>query len=226
MDFKDYQNKHLGERCFILGSAPSLAEEDLSLLKGEKIFVCNRGFRATDIGLDHFDYYVLTEQIQYEGYQSEIQQRVSCPRFYASYISECETYTSGMQEAHIQIKKSKIEKSKIRTTGKFPNTFEEGWGKTSTVVFDASLIAYFMGFTEIYLLGADFYYQKESNYFFTHSGNVVPIRDNIGLKHLADTVPRFVNFFKSKNIKFVNLSKGLRDKTIMDTAVFKDVIHG
>jgi len=226
MDFNSYQNKHAGERCFILGSAPSLAEENLSLLDTEKVFVCNRGYRALDIGLNHFDYYVISDQIQYEGYQSDIQQRVSCPRFYASYISECETYTSGIQEPHIQIKKTTLVKHQIRTNNKFPKSFQEGWGKTSTVVLDASLVAYFMGFSEIYLLGCDWHYKKEANYFYKHTGRVVPIRDNVGLKYLPDNVARFREFFKSNDVKFINLSKGFKDKHLMDSGDFEEVING
>ena len=35
MQFQQFQNKHKGQRCFILGCAPSLKKENLQLLKDE-----------------------------------------------------------------------------------------------------------------------------------------------------------------------------------------------
>ena len=53
MTFKKYANKHKGERCFIIGGAPSLATENLSLLENEKIFISIKNkeqFQAGEIG--------------------------------------------------------------------------------------------------------------------------------------------------------------------------------
>ena len=49
--FDDYNDKYSGQRCFILGSGPSLIEENLSLIKNEKIFIVNRGYKALQHGL-------------------------------------------------------------------------------------------------------------------------------------------------------------------------------
>ena len=61
LDWKPYMNKHKDQRCFILGNAPSLLDEDLSLLKNEKVFITNRGYKAKEFGLDHFDYQVIVD---------------------------------------------------------------------------------------------------------------------------------------------------------------------
>ena len=61
MQYFKFKDKHLGERCFILGNAPSLKKENLSLLKNEIVFVCNKGYNAVDIGLPKYDYYVCTD---------------------------------------------------------------------------------------------------------------------------------------------------------------------
>lgn len=44
MKIEDFHNKHIGQRCFILGSGPSLTKMDLSGLKDEITFSCNRGY--------------------------------------------------------------------------------------------------------------------------------------------------------------------------------------
>ena len=226
MKFDLFKNKHAGERCFILGNAPSLAEENLSLLKNEQVFVCNRGYVATDIGLDHYDYYVIADQTTYNVYADEIRQRVSCPRFYASHIVESPVYCNGVGEENIIFKKPNTNKHQIRTHGRFPNSFDEGWGKTSTVVFEAALIAYFMGFKEIYFLGADFFYNADANYFFKSENEVIGIKNGHSPKYLNECTPRFNIFFQSKNIKFINLSKGFKIKNLMATGTLEDVIHG
>ena len=226
LPFTPYQNKHSGDRCFILGSAPSLAQENLALLKDEIVFVCNRGYCATDVGLDHYDYYVLTEQVQYEGYQTDIQERVTAPRFYADHISDCEAYKQGIKEDHVKIIKHTTRKHHIRAYGIFPVNFTGGCGKTSSVVFDASLIAYFMGFKEIYLLGADFHYKKDSNYFFESDYKVVPLRQDMGLKYLEENVARFNHFFWLNNIRWMNLSKGLYNKSMMLNSTLEGIVNG
>lgn len=47
-DLKPLKNKHLNERCFILGNGPSLNETDLELLEGETVFACNAAFLLFD----------------------------------------------------------------------------------------------------------------------------------------------------------------------------------
>ena len=45
-------------KCFILGTAPSLKLEDLSNIK-DPVFICNKGYKALELGLKKYDYYVL-----------------------------------------------------------------------------------------------------------------------------------------------------------------------
>lgn len=40
----EFKNKHIGERCFILGSGPSLKKEDLTILENEIVFSLNNLF--------------------------------------------------------------------------------------------------------------------------------------------------------------------------------------
>ena len=88
MDWKPFENKHQGERCFILGNAPSLSDENLSLLKNEKVFICNRGHKAKDIGLDHFDYHVVLDLLFYEDYAKELYEVSEGIKFYPEIVKE------------------------------------------------------------------------------------------------------------------------------------------
>ena len=42
MNVKKFKNKHLGERCFIVGNGPSLKNTKLDLIKNEFSFAMNR----------------------------------------------------------------------------------------------------------------------------------------------------------------------------------------
>ena len=91
MEFDKFENKHIGERCFILGCAPSLRDEDLSLLKDETVFICNRAYKSIEmLGLPSYDYYVLTDPTVYLdiGRDKEFSS-IATPRFYSDGVGNC-----------------------------------------------------------------------------------------------------------------------------------------
>ena len=233
MTFDQFENKHYGERCFILGNGPSLLNENLSLLKNEKIFICNKGYKALDIGLiSHYDYFVLTDVRVYKQDYEEIQTKVSSPRFYSSLISEQNEYVNGPKEDYVSIlrfdKKDKRDKRKMGIIRNImPTKFSDGWGKTRTVVFDAALVAFFMGFKEIYLLGTDLSFDNITNTHFYGTG----VRETKLINEFSNktaTWPIIVknlnNLFESKNVNFVNLSKGYKLDYGLKTDTLENVI--
>ncbi len=57
MSIQSYQNRHVGERCFILGSGPSIADLDLSRLRAEISFASNwilNHERLAELSLDYY----------------------------------------------------------------------------------------------------------------------------------------------------------------------------
>lgn len=223
MKFDSYVNLHKGQRCFILGNAPSLAKEDLSLLKNENVFVVNRGYLARDLGLQNYTYYVCADEKVYNSAPEEIQNLVTVPRFYHHKIYKSKQYA---KEDYIPIKKSHSHTGLLN--GQFPTSFEEGWGNTRTVAFDTSLIAYFMGFTEIYLLGVDLYHPSKDNSHFYK----VEARENksFGAYHkrteeITTIITKFADFFQEKNIVFKNLSRDFAFKKYMQTDLLDNIIR-
>ena len=101
--FKKYENKYDGDRCFIIGSGPSLPEENLSLLKNEKIFIVNKAFKALQLGLPHYDFYVCVDKRVYEENSNEIQEHTKFPRFYNSAFLDSEYYWRGKREKFIPV---------------------------------------------------------------------------------------------------------------------------
>jgi len=223
MKFDNFYNKHAGERCFILGNAPSLSKENLSLLQDENVFVVNRGYLAKDLGLKDYTYYVCADENVYNSAPKEIQRLVTVPRFYHYKIYKSKYYA---KENYVPIKKSHSHTGLLN--GHFPKSFEEGWGNTRTVAFDTSLIAYFMGFSEIYLLGVDLYHPSKDNSHFYK----VESRENksYGAYHkrtseITTIITEFANFFQEKKIVFKNLSRDFAFKKYMQTDLLDNIIR-
>ena len=227
MEWKPFANKHQGERCFILGNAPSLVDENLSLLRGENVFITNRGQRAKDIGLDHFDYHVVLDPVFYNDYAVEMSEVKEGIRFYPETIKDHVNY-KGEDFVPIYsvptLQQGKLDRRKLMDAKNFPTSYTNGWTKTGNTVLTASLIAYFMGFTEIYILGTEWIYKKSSTHFYkdtsNRENNVPDGHKTKGFKYL----PAFAEFFKTKKVKFVNLSKKFAYKHLMDTDKLEQVI--
>jgi hypothetical protein len=223
MKFDNYANLHKGQRCFILGNAPSLKKEDLSLLKDENVFIVNRGYLASELGLQNYMYYVCADEKVYNSAPAEIQKYVNVPRFYHHKIYKSKQYG---KEDYIPIKKSHSHTGLLN--GQFPTSFKEGWGNTRTVAFDASLIAYFMGFSEIYLLGVDLYHPtKENSHFYE-----VEERENKSFgayrkrtEEISTIITNFAEFFQKNNIIFKNLSRDFAFKEHMQTDLLDNIMR-
>jgi hypothetical protein len=214
MNFKRYKNKYNGQRCFIIGNAPSLQQENLSLLQNEKIFICNKGYNALDIGLPHFDFYVLADAGVGRYNIEAIQNNITTPKFLSSVVTR---KLPELADNSIQYQRTK---TKLRKD--FPKTFETGWGKAASVVIDAAIIAFFMGFSEIYLLGVDLDYSPSNTHFY---------KDDAGDKQQRIMDTHFVlnnakaigDYFLKNNSKLINLSKGFKESSFISTGRLEDL---
>jgi hypothetical protein len=230
--FKNFENKYNGERCFIIGSGPSLIREKLSLLKNEKIFIVNRAYKALSHGLTHYDFHVCVDKRVYEENSAEIQKNTKFPRFYNHAFLDSEQYWSGPKEKFIPIfrhenKNSILYKSLLLNI--MPSNYYDGWGKTGTVVIDAILIAFFLGFKEIYILGNDLSYENNKNTHF-YGGGVGERRFSSEIKSaifLSDSLSLIVKnlnkFFELNSVKMVNLSKGYKHEGLFKTGKLEDL---
>jgi hypothetical protein len=227
--FEIYKNKYNNRRCFILGSGPSLIEENLSLIKNEKIFIVNRGFKALELGLSHYDFYVCTDKRVYEKNSEEIQKNTKFPRFYNNIFMDSQIYWDGLKEKFIPIfrhenKNSILYKSLILNI--MPSNYYDGWGKTTTVVLDAALVAFFLGFKEIYILGVDLSYKGDKTHFY----GIEERRFVEGVNQavfISDTLKIIVNnlnkFFESNSVRMTNLSKGYKHSDMFKTGKLEDL---
>lgn len=142
---KDFYNIHKGERCVIIGNGPSLNKMDLSFLKNEITFGMNRIYLLCDKWQFMPTYYVSVNSLVIEQSVEEIRKMPS-PKFLSlsgyPYLKDADQvlFLKGLE------------------TPAFSRNPEEGVWEGHTVTFVAMQLAYYMGFSEVYLIGVDHYF--------------------------------------------------------------------
>lgn len=170
-EIQQYKDIHLGERCFIVATGPSLRVEDVEMLKGEITFGVNGIFkiypqtdwRPTYYGL--CDTYVYLNYIK-KGYIMDLDS-----------FAEKEAFLPKRLEKVLQ-KNSHTQKTKLipfcylnhMLTEKNTRLYysdDPVWGfyNSRTVACYCANIAQYMGFKEIYFLGVDCDYITNGQHF-------------------------------------------------------------
>ena len=222
---EEFRNLHRGERCFVVGCAPSLQQLDLSHLRGEWAFTVNRGYLAASLGLPQTQYHVVGDPHTYRAYWSEIREASVGRRFYRANVIALPEY-SGAPDHEAAICYPYHE-SPTMDEGHFAEDVTTGAYRGFTVVLDAVQIAFFMGFSEVYIIGCDLDYQGpqthvyESGAYEQKRRNDMPIPKvlqsmavaaqafrrhgrilaNAGVGGCLDTIPRveFASLFRSES---------------------------
>ncbi len=137
-----FKDRHLGQRAIIMGNGPSLNEMDLSFLKNEITFGMNRIY----LGFDKWDftpsYYVSVNTLVIEQSAPEIA-KIPAPRFLSIY---------GLP--YVQNPADFLFLKPVHGP-LFSRDPRLGICEGYTVTYVAMQLAYFMGFSEVYLIGVD-----------------------------------------------------------------------
>nr|WP_281250316.1 tetratricopeptide repeat protein [Planktothrix tepida] len=144
---RQFHNKHLGQRCVIIGNGPSLNEMDLSFLKHEICFATNKIY----LGFERWEflptYYVAVNPFVIEQSVDEIRE-IPCPKFIGN---RGITYFSPTDDMMF----IKTFPSPGELFSKHPDV---GLTEGSTVTYVAMQLAYYMGFNEVILIGVDHHF--------------------------------------------------------------------
>ena len=143
-----YHNIHAGKRCVIIGNGPSLNKMDLSFLKNEYTVATNRIY----LGFEKFDfipsYYVCVNPLVISQSINEIM-AIPSPKFLSK---SGEKFFKPNSKLHFLDSLNQWVFSEDPNKGIF-----EGW----TVTYVCMQLAYYLGFSEIYLIGVDHNYTAE-----------------------------------------------------------------
>jgi len=153
---KKFKDIHRGERCFIIGTGPSLNKTNLSLIQDEIIFGVNTLYR----GLERFKlkckYYAVSDLIVWNNHYQNIL-RLDTILFLSSGASflylRGGRHIGDRQKAEVYIIK---DLGRIWTAGDISKDITSGAYLGETIIIDICLqAAYYMGFDKVYLLGCD-----------------------------------------------------------------------
>ena len=155
---KDHRDKYRGRRCFILGNGPSLNKLDLGKLNDEITFGTNGIFLITEkTGLKP-TFYVATDSRAVECYLNLILK-------YQCHMK----FISSLQKNFFQYKSDNITFFPLSAEFEYYKkiSFSLDCSKVvyscATVLYPTLQLAFYMGFSPIYLIGVDFHYKNLIN---------------------------------------------------------------
>lgn len=161
----DYKDIHKGERCFIIATGPSLTMNDVESLKNEYTFSMNSICKLYDQTDWRPTYFAIQDNCVFEKMQDYIRAHKEVPVFISDNIKRKFKRESDWIEFPTDTKYHSYE----MLIGKYHALFSDDCYE---IVYDGYSIAYsclelavYMGFKEIYLLGADCTYSGEKEHF-------------------------------------------------------------
>lgn len=156
------KDRHRGERCFLLGNAPSLIDFDLSKLAGEQFFVVKKGYKALEHGLPApIPYYVLSDLRGWDRIKADVSTLPVGTYLVRDTIAAKPEFRPPAE----RVVTFPSYRGGLRKQG-FRHHPWQGLGNDSTVILFAAQIAHYMGFAEAYILGVDLDYAQDTTYFY------------------------------------------------------------
>lgn len=159
---KPFKGIHSGERCFIIGTGPSLTIKDLEALKGEITFASNRIYEVFDKTDWRPTYYVNQDHNLIRNFVERIK-TVNAKNIFLP-VDYKDSFTQENARFFV-LKHKEFYPKKAPFSCDISKFLAQGF----TVTYGAIQIAKYMGFKEIYLLGIDHNY----NVFRDAKGNIV-----------------------------------------------------
>ena len=160
---KELQNKHKGERCFIVGNGPSLKHHDLSKLKDEAVFTVNYMMKSDHFKTLNSNYHLFFDPVVFGLDPNVKEEKEKIDMIDATFASNPDmTYIIPYRRRGNFVKLFPNHKfkfiynyktfiSKLKNASKL-HTITPGF---QNVIIYAINCAIYMGFKEVYLLGVD-----------------------------------------------------------------------
>lgn len=198
---KRYKDIHLGERCFIVANGPSLTIDDLKQLKNEYTFGMNALCKVANQDDIKFTYYGIQDPFVYEKLHDEIKKINVKEKFYGDWIKNA-PQDGVMFQLNLL---DHILNGKLNT--KYSNDCEKVVYDGYSITYSLIQIATYMGFKEIYLLGADCNYNSEKKHFVETN---VALPDNVSEASIRLNYSFGIakEYAEKNNIKIYNATRG------------------
>ena len=184
------KNKHLGQRCFIVGTGPSLVLEDIDKLKGEYTFSMNSIFKCYDKTSWRPTYYGISDYRFYNIFRKQIDEPETLKDTTLIYSTFEVMYRNKKNKTAVPVycsnTRNAISLMKDLTYKHIglSKHLDRYVNNGSTVAFIMIQLAIYMGFKDIYLLGADCTYLGKDHSDLTPNSKKQKIGRNDGIKFI------------------------------------------
>jgi hypothetical protein len=219
---KELKNKHLGQRCFIVGNGPSIKQQDLTLLANEWTFCVNHFYRHPQIEDIKPKYYTIIDPklITGEWPVSMLDEIIEkCPQakfFLSSQYQDIPQISAYSERADIYW----LYSNQLVHEGFSCSTDLTSCLGGVTVVTLCLFAAIYMGFQDIYLLGIDCdgifrdLVEQSSHFYEAKKENIGDNDPLLVVRHLRSTIQGLRGWgviadkFKNSPHNITNLTRG------------------
>lgn len=217
---KIYKDKYKGQRCFIVATAPSLAMEDLELIKGEKSFGVNSIVLAYDKTEWRPTFYGLQDKGAYERLEDKILASrdqieemfcgISVPALSPKVKCSCCYYRLNLldHDRRGTDHRNKCDKNVDRFV-------YDG----HSITYSMMEIAMYMGFQEIILLGVDCDYSGKQMHFASYTDNKVMN----AAENMYKSYCEMKKYAEKEGIRIMNASRGWK-LDVFECVKLEDII--
>lgn len=154
-----FKNLHKGQRCFIIGNGPSLNKTDLSKLKNEVTFGVNSIFLMTDLNGFIPTYYSVCDS---HVIAENVDRILDYPVQYKFFPSIFRKYIPSIKRSNVSFFMMNRGYNEVTSPNysipRFSADISERVYDGQTITYINLQMAYYMGFSEVYLIGVDFSY--------------------------------------------------------------------
>ena len=154
---KKYESKYIGKRCFVVGNGPSLTKTKLELLKNEYTFGANLIFMMTEINNFKPTFYMIEDSHVASDNLERIWGYDHKKKFIPSQYRRF--YSKMPNTLFYPLDLSSSRRSRPDFSVDCSNHVYCG----GSVTYISLQLAFYMGFTEVYLVGVDFDYKKPTH---------------------------------------------------------------
>lgn len=162
---KDYKNIHEGKRCFIIATGPSLTMDDIESLKGEYTISMNSICKLYDKTEWRPTYFAIQDNHVFEKMEDTIKKHKEVPVFISDNIKNKykrePDWIEFPTDTYYHAKQALDEKYFAKFSGDAYEIVYDGY----SIAYSCLELAVYMGFKEIYLLGADCTYSGPKEHF-------------------------------------------------------------
>ena len=206
---RNLKNTHIGERCFIVATGPSLTFDDLNYIKDEFSFGMNSCVLALDktdwipniLGIEDEYVYQRVERELLNASSSKLKGRVMLSNVVEQYFDSAKQFNifpvNLLDHKYIHEKTGEI---------KFSDDCYCIIYDAYSIIFSLMQLAVYMGFKELYLLGSDCNYDQKNTHFIDH-GAVDPFAAHVGSR-LIYIHSKFKEWANARGVEVYNCTRG------------------